>query len=404
MLTNAHTVVNCKQTDLLKPNPLRLAAIMYWAISSAVKRPRTALMCANKQSMAAKFAETAGFDVVNILPKTLLQKYGHWIYDQALALGYESTLCANVSRDALLLSKVMAGFSDMGKAPLLIKQRTIDEQYSGLQKLDWLHIEDDSPHLLLSGSLSLLERDKPIVTLANIVSNDALNDALAILTAHGYQCFDHTLERTDASATALDVISSVWFCIHQGDSALETIRNITGFDVNVTLNNHLGSQVETIKRYYNSLVNYKTPTQKLLSRYLFSDHLLIDIDAQLIDGFYAREYYDNDKWNWSGPSSESKILLAVDAPGQYHVRAPVYSVPEQLQSLPLYVFVDGELRASADIKENPEIAFDFTVAQKSSCGVVEVLFCIPHTVNIGGRSIGFSISEIELYFKESELQ
>ena len=404
MLTNVHSVVNCKQKDLLKPNPWRLAAIMYWAISSVIKRPKSALICANKQSMAAKFAEAAGFDVVNILPKALLQNYGHWIYERAMMLGYESTVCADVSRDAMLISRVTAGFSDMGKAPLLVKQRTIDEQYSGLQKLDWLHIEDDCPQLLLSGSLSLLDRDKPIVTLANIVSNDALSNSLVILTAHGYQCFDHTLERIDASAPALDVICSALLCIHQNDSALETIRNITGFDVDVSLNNPLASQAESIKRYYNSLLNYKTSTQKLLSRYLFGEHQLIDIDAQLIQGFYPQEHHDDDKFNWSGPLTESTMLLAIDAVGQYHVRAPIYYVPEQLQSLPLYVFVDGQLRASADIKENPEIAFDFTVAQKSSCGVVEVLFCIPHTVNIDGRNIGFSFSNIELYFKESELQ
>jgi hypothetical protein len=404
MMSNVHSVVNSTQVDLLKPNPLRLAAILYWAISSAFKSPKSALICANKQSMAAKFAEAAGFDVVNILPKALLQHHGYWIYERALAIGYEPTICAEVSRDALLVSKVMAGFSDMGKAPLLVKQRTIDEQYSGLHKLDWLHIEDDSPHLLLAGALVLLERDKPIVTLSNILSNDALNNSIAIITRYGYQCFDHTLERIDASAASVSDISSECFFIHENEFILETIRNITGFDGKPLLNSQSGSQVESSKRYYNALLNYNSPTQKLLSRYLLSDHQLVDIDIQLTDGFYACEYYGDEQWNWSGPSSQSKLLVAVDVSGEYRFRALILALPEQVQSLPLYVFVDGELCATAEIKENTEIAFDFTVTQKSNYGAVEILFCIPNTVNIDGRSLGFSISNIKLYFKESELQ
>jgi hypothetical protein len=404
MMSNVHSVVNSTQVDLLKPNPLRLAAILYWAISSAFKSPKSALICANKQSMAAKFAEAAGFDVVNILPKALLQHHGYWIYERALAIGYEPTICAEVSRDAFLVSKVMAGFSDMGKAPLLVKQRTIDEQYSGLHKLDWLHIEDDSPHLLLAGALVLLERDKPIVTLSNILSNDALNNSIAIITRYGYQCFDHTLERIDASAASVSYISSECFFIHENEFILETIRNITGFDGKPLLNSQSGSQVESSKRYYNALLNYNSPTQKLLSRYLLSDHQLVDIDIQLTDGFYACEYYGDEQWNWSGPSSQSKLLAAVDVSGEYRFRALILALPEQVQSLPLYVFVDGELCATAEIKENTEIAFDFTVTQKSNYGAVEILFCIPNTVNIDGRSLGFSISNIKLYFKESELQ
>ena len=80
MSLDALSLISGKQKDLLKPNPLRLSAIMYWAISSVIKCPKTALICGNKQSMASKFAEQSGFDTINVLPKSLLQQYGFWIY------------------------------------------------------------------------------------------------------------------------------------------------------------------------------------------------------------------------------------------------------------------------------------------------------------------------------------
>ena len=377
---------------------------MYWAISSVIKCPKTALICGNKQSMASKFAEQSGFDTINVLPKSLLQQYGFWIYDRAITLGYEPTIAAETSRDNMLVSKVMAGFNDLGKAPLLIKQRTIDEQYSGLHKLDWLHIEDTSPHRLLSGCINLLGRDKPIITFNNVSGIASGKAVMAILGECGYQCFDHSLELINSDAKTADGISSDWVCIHQEDNVIDTIRVITGFDVGLPKGRTLGSKVDIIKAYYNSLLDYKTPSQDILSRYLFSNHQIVDINAQLVEGFYTLEYSDDAEWSWSGPSSESKILLPIEAPGQYHFIVSIYSLPQQVLSLPLYVFVNGELRASDEIKSGEDIAFDFTTTQNSDSSAVEVLFCIPNTVNIDGKSLGFSINKIELYYKESELQ
>lgn len=401
MSANALSTLRCKQKDLVKLNPLRLAAIIYWAISSVIQRPKTALICGNKQSMASKFAEQSGFDSINILPKSLLRHYGFWIYDKAVALGYEPIISAEVSRDAMLVSKVMAGLDDLGKEPLLIKQRTIDEQYSALHKLDWLHIEDTSPHLLLAGSVNLLGRDKPIVSLKNVTSG---KEVMTILEENGYLCFDHTLELIEADLKIVDRIPSAWVCIHKEDSALETIRNITSFDTELAMNTHGTNKVDIIKGYYYSLLSYKTLSQNILQGYLFCDNEIIDIDVQLADGFYAQEQSDGVKWNWSGPSSESKILLPIEAPGQYHFRAPIYALPQQLKSLPLHIFVDGELRTSNEISLEEGIVFDFTILPNSNVSVVEVLFCVPSTVNTDGKRLGFSINKIELYFRENELQ
>jgi hypothetical protein len=390
--------------DLLRSNQLRLAAIMYWAISSVINRPKTALICGNKQSMASKFAERAGFDTVNVLPKSLVQHYGFWIYERAISLGYEPNILAETSRDNMLLSKVMAGFNDLGKAPVLIKQRSIDEQYSRLHKLDWLHIEDTSPDLLLAGCIKLLGRDKPIVTLNNVLNRVSSEAVMAILTECGYLCFSYTLEQVDLDVMAVVGVPSAWVCIHQEDKALQTIRNITSFDTDLAVHSHLGSRVDIIKGYYNSLVDYKTQAQNMLKEYLFSDNQIIDIDAQLVNGFYAQEHSHDAKWNWSGPSAESKILLPIEAAGQYYFRTSVYSLPQQVASLPLYVFVDGEIRASIEIERDCEIAFDFTITKGTEVSAVEVLFCIPGTVHIDGKSLGFSINKIELYFKENELQ
>jgi hypothetical protein len=404
MSANQHSVPRMKQKDLLRSNPLKLAAIMYWAISSVINRPKTALICGNKQSMASKFAEQSGFDTINVLPKSLLQRYGFWIYDRAISLGYEPSILAEASRDSMLLSKVMAGFSDLGQAPRLIKQRTIDEQYSGLHKLDWLHIEDTSPDLLLAGCVGLLGRDKPIITLNNVLNAASSEAVMALLKKCGYQCFSHTLELIDLDAKAGDCFPSAWVCIHQADKALQTIRTITSFDTDLAINNGLGSRVDIIKGYYNSLIDYKTQAKNMLEEYLFSDNQIIEIDTQLVDGFYAQEHSHDDKWNWSGPSSESKILLPIEAAGQYHFSTSVYSLPHQVASLPLYVFVDGEIRASIEIERNCEIAFDFTITQGTEVSAVEVLFCIPSIVQINGRRLGFSLNKIELYFKENELQ
>ena len=404
MTTNALFAYNCKQKDLLKSTPLRSAAIMYWAISSVIKRPKTALICGDKQSMVSQFAEQSGFDTINVLPKLLLQRYGFWIYDRAMTLGYEPTILANVSRDIKLATKVMAGFNNLGKDPLLIKQRTIDEQYIGLHKLDWLHIEDTSPDLLIEGGTTLLCRDKPIITLNNALDLDTSKAVMSILKQYGYQCFNHLLESIDLDNKEGNDFTSAWVCIHEDDVALQAIINITGFNNELVINSYLGSKVDIVKGYYDSLIVYKTLGQHVLSSYLMSDYRIVDIDALLVESFYGQEHDNDAKWNWSGPSSESKILLPIEASGQYHIKASIYSLPQQVQSLPCYVFVDGKLSASDEIKSGEDIAFDFTVTQNSDSPSVEVLFCIPNTVNIDGKYLGFSIDKIELYFKENELR
>lgn len=391
-----------KRKDLLKLNQLKLSAIVYWAISSAVKRPKTAIMCGNKESMASAFAEKSGFDLVNVLPKSMLQHYGFWIYEKAIELGYESMILAETSRDIMLTPKVAAGLPNLGKAPLLIKQRCIDEQFKALHKLDWLHIEDTAPHLLLTGSAKLLARDKPIITL-NLILDVAVGQAvLAILEGHGYQCFDYGLDLINVSSE--EDIPLSWVCIHREDDTLETIKDITSFNKELSPNIYAESKVKIIEAYYNSLLEYKVPAQSVLSDYLFSASKTIDVDTQLHDGFYAQDCDDETKWSWSGPRSESTLLLPIEAPGAYQFSATIFSLPKQLSSSPLFVFIDGVLRFSGKIKIKDEIAFCFEIEPNFDSTSLEVLFSIPSTKIVDGKPLGFAIENIELLFRENELQ
>ena len=97
-------------------------------------------------------------------------------------------------------------------------------------------------------------------------------------------------------------------------------------------------------------------------------------------------------------------MLAIESPGHYCFTASIFSLPEKVSSMPLYIFVDGQLCASVVISSGCELEFDFTALPSSCRSGVEVLFCIEKTTPVEGKDLGFSLGNIKLSYQESKLQ
>ncbi|MFT6909093.1 MAG: hypothetical protein ACJAS1_005801 [Oleiphilaceae bacterium] len=389
--------------ELLRRNALRTKAIFYWGISVVTRQPGIAIMCCDKSSLAAQFADKAGFDVMHFASKTMLGENGFWYWEQRRRLGYEPYFLADRSCDSRISSRVEAGFENLALSTLFVKQRRLDEQYSTLKKVGWIHCSYSNALEVILGSRLLIERDLPVISVTSYRSNTSVAALIEAFSSFGYSLYDTTLQPLNVDLDVAIGNYNEFVALPNNSKVLAQLQSLLRFDFPLTPKLNSENYAADIKRYYLSLCNLLTRNKSLLKSFLFSNNQVFSIEQLVHKNFYSAEGNQEYNYCWTGPETDSLIYLNIPSPGQYHIRIVTADLPGTVTSSEVKVFAYGVLVYSDNIMSNAIIEFDVLIEGTKFSEELCLTLCSSELININGKSMGISIQKIEVYWVEEEL-
>lgn len=397
------TTENQKLIDVLSFNPCRLSGIIYWALTAINKVPKTAIIVGDKNSIVSRLCDSAGFNVLSILPENLVKSNNFWLWENAQTIGYEPIILGTRSIDSVLSSRVEAGFDSLGKDPIKVKKRSINDHFSGLEKLDWIHTIHSDANNVIHGATDLITRDSPVITISGINTTCDVSGYIELLDSYGYQCLNIDLSRIQNEKPLRELAFSSILALPKNDSRLIKLKQLLEFDE--LFDYKLGTRAcsDAVKRYYSKLVSYKTKASKRLKQLLFGKRLKLSLNNSLSKGFYTENTDGVTRWNWSGPDNDSKINCCLPSPGQYHFRLNIYCLPELVENTTLFVFINGQLKLEQVIEGSDVVAFDHSFTKDNFVENNEILISSSKMLQVEDKIIGYAIEEIEIYFEDGEL-
>jgi hypothetical protein len=389
--------------ELLRRNPLRTKAIFYWGISVVTRQPGIAIMCCDKSSVAAQFADKAGFDVMYFASKTMLRENGFWYWEQRQRLGYEDYLLADRSCDSRISSRVEAGFENLAYSTLLVKQRRLDEQYSALKKVGWIHCSYSNALEVILGGRLLIERDLPVISVTNYRPNTSVVALIEAFSSFGYSLYDTTLQPLNVDLDVAIGNDNEFVALPNNSNVFQHLQGLLRFDFPLTPQINSENYASEIKRYYLSLCNLLSRNKALLKSFLFSNNQVFLIEQLVHKNFHPSEGSQDGRYCWTGPEAASHLYLNIPSPGQYHIRIVTSDLPGSVTNTEVKIFSDGVFVYEGSIVPYAVIEFDVLIEETKFTEELCLTLCTSELINIDGKSMGISIHKIEVYWLEEEL-
>jgi hypothetical protein len=383
-------------------NHLRVTAILAWAISTVIQKPSTAVFCADKNSIAAKFASFAGFDTLYFASNDQVKRQGFWLWEQAKVAQYEDYLLDNEAINYTLSPRVEAGFEGLAKHPVQIQQVRFDEQYSAIKQLSLMHIAYVNAPAILRGSIDRIVKDKPIITLSGLATKNAVDEYIEIFDEAGYLLYGSDLQvisSRDDSKSA----TSFWFALPKETDYLRVIAGLIRFEQNLPAAKNDKHHAELIKRYYKSLLSYSTKSSELLESVLFGEQIHVPLEHIICDGLHDVEYDSDGMWRWTGKSRQSMINMCIPAPGNYFFRIHLADLPGDMESNVVAGFLEGKQVIFEEVYSGSVIEFAENFDVQTFNENVTLTLETENLADIYGKRMGISISNIEFYASGDEL-
>jgi hypothetical protein len=388
--------------DALSRNPYRLNALLYWAISSLIHKPATAIMCCDKNSTAAHFALESGFDVMSFTSVANIKQNGFWMWEQCRALGYENVLLNDKCLKSVLSARVEAGFEQLGATEQTIRQVTIDDFFAAVKEVSWIHCAYTEVAQILQGAKERILADKPVLSFNAKVVAGNLESLFILCRKLGYRLYDSCLFPIEHSAENIANITTIIALPINSDFHPKLVA-LLKFDSRLPNDLNARQKAELIKRYYLSLVGYQSKASILLRTYLFSDNQILLLDKLCTKSIYPREVNSEAYWHWTGPSEESLVQLCIPASGQYFFRMHTGDLPSSTLQVRAAIFINGRNVFLGDVssQEIIEFAYDFSNVDFSEQALMTI--SLAKTVNIDGKIMGLCLHKIEMYVPGDEL-
>ncbi|MFT5824274.1 MAG: hypothetical protein ACI8ZM_005540 [Crocinitomix sp.] len=390
--------------ELLQRNALRTKAIFYWGISVLTRQSGIVIMCCDKTSLAAQFADKTGFDVIYFASRTMLVKNGFWYWQQRVNSGYESYLLSDMTCDTKISSRVEAGFENLAQPALLVKQRRLDEQYSSLKKINWIHCSYSNALEIILGSRSLIERDLPVITITSHQSTSSVTALVEAFSSIEYSLYDTRLQALRVDSDVPIGHYNEFVALPNNSEIIEQLPDLLRFDSAITAKSNTQKYAIEIQRYYLSLCNLVSKNKTLLKSLLFSNNQVFSIAQLAHKNFHPEEGNQDYNYCWTGPEPESHVYVNIPSPGQYHMRIVTADLPGDVINSLVMVFADGVAVFEDNVESNAIIEFDVLIEETNFSEELCLTLCTSEIVNIDGKSMGLSIHKIEVYWTEDELK
>jgi hypothetical protein len=377
-------------------NPLRLKAMVYWALAEVAHKPGIAIVQGHKNSIAAKLAKGAGLSCLYFVNEGFISEHGRWYWLQAQKLGYEPFLLSNKSIDICLKPKVQAGYENIGDKNLIIKKRTFASQYASLQPVSWMQLSGNTFMQTLKGAMEQLVNNKSILTIASEHLSKHKDELFVLLKANGFKLYDFLLNELKSS----DLIENDLFALPASSNKIEYIINLLGHTQFISENKLDNKTI--IKKRYMEITRYPSNNAKLISTYLFNQHLSLNWSELFQYGFYDREFDNDIGWSWTGRNKNATLIIPIPVPGQYHIRTGVFAFPADKKSDFVRIFANGVKAFAENVYEGNEIGFDVLVPKNLFRQSIHLVISVAEHCFIEGAEYGVALSNIDLYWQEDE--